>query len=147
MCWIEVLRNVKYQVADKDIEVYKIVLDANKQSCKSIVRGFNYTTNILYKIPTLECNEIARRYGTIKIEKAYHSYTGVQFICDSAFHRVNGVYRCKRIIFGNRRMFVPFKNDSYIATFIIPKGAVYTINSYGEVVSNKIMYTGKHLKL
>ena len=131
MCWIEVLRNVKYQVADKDIEVYKLVTLANKQSCVSIVKNFNYTANILYKIPILECNEIARRYGTIKIEKAYHSYTGVQFVCNSAFHKVKGVYRCKRMIFGNRRMFIPFENDSYIATFIIPKGAVYTINSCG----------------
>lgn len=39
-------------------------------------------------------------------------------------------------------MFIPFENDSYIATFIIPKGAVYTINSCGE-----IMYTGRYLKL
>lgn len=37
MCWIEILRNVKYQVADKDIEVYKIVTLANKQSCVSIL--------------------------------------------------------------------------------------------------------------
>ena len=50
MCWIEVLRNVKYQVADKDIEVYKIVTLANKQSCVSIIKNFNYTANILYKI-------------------------------------------------------------------------------------------------
>lgn len=147
MCWIEILRNVKYQVADKDIEVYKIVTLANKQSCVSIIKNFNYTANILYKIPTLECNEIARRYGTLKIEKAYHSYTGVQFVCNSAFHIVKGIYRCKRMIFGNRRMFIPFENDSYIATFIIPKGAVYTINSCGEIVSNKIRYTGKYIKL
>lgn len=148
MCWTEVLKNVKYQVADKDIEVYKIVTQANKQSCVSIVKNFNYTANILYEILTLECNEIARRYGTLKIEKAYHSsYTGVQFICDSAFDKVKGVYRCKHIILGNRRIFIPFENDSYIATFIIPKGAVYTINSFGEIVSNKIMYTGRYLKL
>lgn len=51
------------------------------------------------------------------------------------------------MIFGNRRMFIPFENDSYIATFIIPKGAAYTINSCGEIVSNKIMYTGRYLKL
>lgn len=38
MCWIEILRNVKYQVADKDIEVYKIVTLANKQSCVSIIK-------------------------------------------------------------------------------------------------------------
>ena len=44
-------------------------------------------------------------------------------------------------------MFIPFKNDSYLATFIIPKDAVYTINSCGEIVSNQIIYTGRYLKL
>lgn len=147
MCWIEVLENVKYKVADKDIEVYKIVTLANKQSCVSIIKNFNYTANILYKIPTLECSETARKCGTLRIEKAYHSYTRVQFICDSAVHIVNGIYRSKRVILGNRRMFIPFKNDSYLATFIIPKDAVYTINSCGEIVSNQIIYTGRYLKL
>ena len=147
MCWIEVLRNVKYQVADKDIKVYKIVTYATKESCVSMIQNFNYITNMLYIIPTLECNEVARKYGMLKIEKAYHSYTKVQFVCDSAFHIIKGIYRCKRIILGNRRMFIPFKNDSYIATFIIPKGSIYAINSYGEIISNKIIYTGKHLKL
>lgn len=147
MCWIEVLKNVKYKVADKDIEVYKIVTWANKQSCVSIIKNFNYTANILYKIPTLEYDEIARKYGVLKIKKAYHSYTRVQFVCNSVFHIVKGVYRFKRIIFGNRRMFISFKNDSYIATFIIPKDATYIINTKGEIVSDKIIYTGRYLKL
>lgn len=147
MCWMEFLGNVKYQVADKDIEVYKIVTCANKQSCVSIIKNFNYTANILYKIPTLECNEIARRYGVLKIEKAYHSYTGVQFICDSASHIDDEIYRRKRIILGNRGMFIYFENEAYIATFIIPKGSKYIINTKGEIVSDKIIYTGRYLKL
>lgn len=147
MCWAEKLENVKYQVADKDIEVYKIVTWANKQSCVSVVKNFNYTANILYKIPTLEYDEIARRYKILKIEKAYHSYTGIQFICNSTFHSVKGVYRCKSIILGNKRMLMSFENDDYIATFIIPKGSTYIINTKGEIVSDKIRYTGKYLKL
>ena len=53
MGWIEIKDNINVQVADKDFEVYKIVLDANKQSCTSIVRGFNYTVYTLYTIPTI----------------------------------------------------------------------------------------------
>lgn len=147
MCWIEIQENVKYQVADKDIEVYKIVTCANKQLCVSIIKNFNYTANILYKIPTLEYDKIARKYETLKIEKAYHSYTRVQFVCNSTFRVVKGVYRFKSIILGNRRMLMSFENDGYITTFIIPKGAVYIINRCGEVVSNQIIYTGKYLKL
>lgn len=147
MCWAERLENTNIQIADKDIKVYKIVTCANKQSCVSVVKNFNYTANILYKIPTLEYDEIARRYKVLKIEKAYHSYTGIQFICNSTFHIVNGVYRCKSIILGNRRMIISFENDGYIATFVIPKGSQYAINWKGEIVSNQIIYTGKYLKL
>ena len=147
MCWIEALRNVKYQVADKDIKVYKIVKCADKRSCVSIIQNFNYTANTLYKVSTLEYAAVNRRPGVIKIEKAYHSYTGVQFICNSTFRVVKGVYRCKSIILGNRRMLMSFENDGYIATFIIPKGATYIINTKGEIVSNQIIYTGRYLKL
>ena len=147
MCWIEALRNVKYQVADKDIKVYKIVTCANKQSCVSVVKNFNYTANILYKIPTLEYDEIARRYKILKIEKAYHSYTGIHFICGASYYILGGVTRCKDLLFGNKAVCIPFENDGYIATFIIPKGATYIINTKGEIVSDKIIYTGRYLKL
>ena len=147
MCWAERLENTNIQVADKDIKVYKIVTCANKQSCVSVVKNFNYTANILYKIPTLEYDEIARRCKILKIEKAYHSYTGIQFVCNSTFRIVKGVYRCKSIILGNSRMLMSFENDGYIATFIIPKGAKYIINTKGEIVSDKIIYTGRYLKL
>ena len=69
MCWIEIKDNINVQVADKDFEVYKIVLDANKQSCTSIVRGFNYTVGTLYAIPTIESKVIDPYCGKIKIEK------------------------------------------------------------------------------
>ena len=147
MCWAERLENVNIQIADKDIKVYKIVTCANKQSCVSVVKNFNYTANILYKIPTLEYDEIARRCKILKIEKAYHSYTGIQFVCNSTFRVVKGVYRCKSIILGNIRMLMSFQNDGYIATFIIPKSAKYIINTKGEIVSDKIIYTGRYLKL
>lgn len=147
MCWIENIRSLNLQTADRDIEVYKIVLDASKQSCKSIVRGFNYTVDALYNIPTIESEVIDPYYGKIKIEKAYHSYTGIRFICDSSYHIHSGATRCKDLLFGKRRVCIPFENDGYIATFIIPKGATYIINVQGEVVSDKIIYTGKYIKL
>ena len=154
MCWTEALRNVKYQVADNDIKVYKIVKCADKRSCVSVIKNFNYTANILYKIPTLEYDEIARRCKILKIEKAYHSYTGIQFVCDSvftardyAFNMGNRISRCKHILLGNIKMYIPFESYYYIATFIIPKGATYIINTKGEIVSNQIIYTGRYLKL
>ena len=147
MCWIEIKDNINVQVADKDFEVYKIVLDANKQSCTSIVRGFNYTVGTLYAIPTIESKVIDPYCGKIKIEKAYHSYTEVHFIWDSSYYIHCGATICKDMLFGKRGICIPFENDWYIATFIIPKGSKYIINTKGEIVSNKIIYTGRYLKL
>ena len=147
MCWIEIKDNINVQVDDKDFEVYKIVLDANKQSCTSIVRGFNYTVGTLYAIPTIESKVIDPYCGKIKIEKAYHSYTEVHFIWDSSYYIHCGATICKDMLFGKRGICIPFENDWYIATFIIPKGSRYIINTKGEIVSNKIIYTGRYLKL
>ena len=147
MCWMEIKDNINVQIADKDFEVYKIVLDANKQSCTSIVRGFNYTVGTLYAIPTIESKVINPYCGKIKIEKAYHSYTEVHFIWDSSYYIHCGATMCKDMLFGKRGICIPFENDWYIATFIIPKGSKYIINTKGEVVSDKIMYTGRYLKL
>ena len=147
MCWIETKNNVNVQITDKDFKDYKIVLDANKQSCTSIVKGFNYTVNTLYAIPTIESKVINPYCGEIKIEKAYHSYTGIHFICNSSYYIHCGATRCKDVLFGKRGICIPFENDWYIATFIIPKGSTYIINTKGEVVSDKIIYTGRYLKL
>ena len=147
MCWIEIKDNINVQIADKDFKVYKIVLDANKQSCTSIVKGFNYIVNTLYAIPTIESKVINPYCGKIKIEKAYHSYTGIHFICNSSYYIHCGATRCKDVLFGKRGICIPFENDWYIATFIIPKGSTYIINTKGEVVSDKIIYTGRYLKL
>lgn len=145
MCWIEFKDNVNVQVADKDFKVYKIVLDANKQSCKSLVKGFNYIVNTLYAIPTIESKVTDPYYE--KIEKAYHSYTGIHFICGASYCILGGATRCKDLLFGNKTVCIPFENDGYIATFIIPKDSTYIINTKGEIVSDKIIYTGRYLKL
>ena len=147
MCWMEIKDNINVQIADKDFEVYKIVFNANKQSCTSIVKSFTYTVNTLYAIPTIESKVIDPYCGKIKIEKAYHSYTGIHFICDSSHYILGGAIRCKDILYGKRKECILFKNYSYIATFIIPKGSKYIINTKGEIVSDKIIYTGRYLKL
>lgn len=147
MCWVETKNNINVQIADRDFRVYKIVSDANKQSCKSIVRGFNYIVDTLYDIPIIEFEVIDPYYGKIKIEKVYHSYTGIHFLLDSSYYIHAGATRCKDLLFGKRRVFIPFENEAYIATFIIPKGATYIINTKGEIISDKIIYTGRYIKL
>lgn len=128
MCWVETKNNINVQIAYKDFKVYKIVLDASKQSCKSIVRGFNYTVDTLYNIPTIESEVIDPYYGKIKIEKAYHSYTGIH----EGYHS----YLTEEIAKG--RMY-----SAEIGIFEIPVGATVYINyAYREVVSTDIKYLG-----
>ena len=146
MCCIETKYNVNVQIADKDFKVYKIVLDANKQSCTSFVRGFNYTVNTLYAIPLIKCEVFNRNYEEIKIEKAYHSYTGIHFICGASYYN-DGATRCRDLLFGKRVVCIPFENEVYILNLIIVKCYMYIINTMGEVVTDKIIYIDKYLKL
>lgn len=150
MCWIENIENLDIRISDKDIEVYKVVLEADKQSCVSCFRGFVYEANTLYKRPSIQ---MGRTYidsvyyisSIVYVEKAYHSYTKVQH----TLKRTGGKdpIKYKGLIVGDQLVPIKIDNPYYVATFIIPKGSQYAINWKGEIISNQIMYTGKHLKL
>ncbi len=147
MCWIERQENIHMQIADKDIEVYKVVLEASKQSCKSCVLGFIYKTNTIYKIPSIQIRRTSIFNSIIFcVEEAYHSYTKIQYTLKSV--TVNdSFFKVKGIIFGNQIVPLSFNNPYYVATFVIPKGSQYAVNLEGEIISNQIVYTGKYLKL
>ena len=151
MCWIENIKRLDLQIADRDIEVYKIVSGASKLSCESLIQGFVYESNIKYEMDAMELEESS--FGSafcttdlIYITKAYHSYTKIRFTLKkpcSPYSR----HGYKGIIAGNLLMPIRIDNPYYVATFVIPKGSQYAINWKGEIVSNKIIYTGKYLKL
>ena len=147
MCWIELQENVNIQITDKDIEVYKIVFEADKQSCKSCIKGFMYEANTIYKMPYIQMIYESIVYGTtnvIRVEKAYHSYTKLQYTLKK-IDKESTIY--KGIIVGRHLTSIKIDNPYYVATFIIPKGSQYAVNWSGEIISNQIIYTGKYLKL
>lgn len=144
MCWVERKEAVDIQIADRDIEVYKIVYKANKKSCKSCVRGFMYEANTLYKMPSVQIS--FNVLNIIGIEKAYHSYTKIQYTLSRIYEK-DSIYTGKRIIFGNQLRSIILDNPYYVATFVIPKGSQYAVNWKGEIISNQIIYTDKYLKL
>lgn len=151
MCWIENIKRLDLQIADRDIEVYKIVSDASKLSCESLIQGFIYEANIGYVMDAMELEESS--FGSafcttdlIYITKAYHSYTKIRFTLKKPCSPYPK-HGYKGIIAGNLLMPIRIDNPYYIATFVIPKGSQYAVNWKGEIVSNQIMYTGKHLKL
>ena len=151
MCWIENTKSFDLQIADRDIEVYKIVSDASKLSCESLIQRFIYKANIGYAMDTMELEESS--FGSafcttdlIYITKAYHSYTKIRFTlkkpCSPCL-----IPEYKGIIASNLLMPIRINNPYYVATFVIPKDSQYVVNWKGEIVSNQIIYTGKHLKL
>ena len=151
MCWIEDTKSFDLQIANRDIEVYKIVSDASKLSCESLIQGFIYEANIRYEMDAMELEESS--FGSafcttdlIYITKAYHSYTKIRFTLKKPCSPYPK-HGYKGIIAGNLLMPIMIDNPYYVATFVIPKGSQYAINWKGEIVSNQIMYTGKHLKL
>ena len=151
MCWVENIKNLDLQIADKDIEVYKIVSDANKQSCKSLIQGFIYEANIGYAMDAMELEESGLsdtfcNANLIYITKAYHSYTKIRFTLKKPCSPCS-TPEYKGIIAGNLLMPIRIDNPYYVATFVIPKGSEYAVNWKGEIVSNQIIYTGRYLKL
>lgn len=152
MCWIEDTKSFDLQIANRDIEVYKIVSDASKLSCESLIQGFIYEANIRYAMDTMELEEsgLGDAFCTIAnliyITKAYHSYTKIRFTLKKPCSPYTK-HGYKGIIAGNLLMPIRIDNPYYVATFVIPKGSQYAVNWKGEIVSNQIMYTGKHLKL
>ena len=151
MCWIEDTKSFDLQIANRDIEVYKIVSDASKLSCESLIQGFIYEANIGYAMDAMELEESGLsdtfcNANLIYITKAYHSYTKIRFTLKNPCSPYQK-HEYKGIIAGNLLMPIRIDNSYYVATFVIPKGSQYAINWKGEIVSNQIIYTGKHLKL
>lgn len=145
------IKRLDLQIADRDIEVYKIVSDANKLSCESLIQGFIYEANIRYAMDAMELEESS--FGSafcttdlIYITKAYHSYTKIRFTLKKPYSLCSPP-EYKGIIAGNLLMPIRIDNPYYVATFVIPVGSIYFTNEEGVIVSNKIRYTGKYIKL
>lgn len=144
MCWTCCIENLKAQIAKEDINVYKVVKKADKESCISLFIEYTYLKNIQ---PSLTLKVIIEpRSNFAKIEEGYYSYSSVSFVCDSVRRSIDGkLYKAMQC--GNRKEMLRVDNPFYLATFVIPAGSVYFINEDGVIVSNKIRYIGKYIKL
>ena len=139
------IENLKAQIANKDINVYKVVMKATKKSCISPFMEYAYYQKDMQPSLTLKVI-IEPRSNYVKITEGYYSYSSVNFVCDSI---VPGIFGgcLKTIQCGSRKEIFRVDNSLYLATFIIPSGSVYFTNEEGVIVSNKIRYTGKYIKL
>ena len=123
MCFYKTEKS-KVLRAKRDIKVYKVGIYAEDNSFNPFFyRTFEYTVNQIV---------FTKVKFTDTIDWGFHSYIN-----------------CELISFYNKRnvFWVPLLDTVYLGEFIIPKGATYCLNRYGEVVSDKLMYTGNHVKI
>ena len=118
--------------AKRDIKVYKIGIYADNDSFNPF-----YYDNFTYYVNQTVFEKV-KFADTINC--GFHSYINCKLVY--SYNEVN-LYSCEKLILG-----VCLLTDTvYLGEFIIPKGATYCLNNNGEVVSDKLMYTGNHIEI
>lgn len=146
MCWACYANNLKAYKARENINVYKVVKNASKKLCVSEFTGFTYYKDI--EPPALELTlHSSVHSGFLTIKEGYYSYESVNFVLDSLCDLNFRGFISKTIILGTHKELLSINNSIYLATFIIPKGSIYFVNPVGIIVSSRIKYTGKYIKL
>ena len=131
MCFYKTKQS-KVLIAKRNIKVYKIGIYADNDSFNPFYYGnFTYYVNqiVFEKVKfadTINCG--------------FHSYINCELV---PFYNNVNLYSCGKLILGVSLL----RNTVYLGEFIIPKGATYCLNNNGEVVSDKLMYTGNHIKI
>ena len=129
MCFYKT-RQSKVLKAKRDIVVYKIGSYAEG----NFFNPFFYQ-EFEYPVTQIVFTEVK---FTDTIDWGFHSYINCELV--SSYNNVN-LYSCGKLI-----LWISL-STVYLGEFIIPKGATYCLNRYGEVVSDKLMYTGNHIKI
>ena len=131
MCFYKT-RQSKVLIAKRDIKVYKIGVYANDTSFNPFFyQKFEYPVNQIV---------FTKVEFTDTINCGFHSYINCELI---SYYNDANLYSC-----GKFMLWISLLADTvYLAEFIIPKGATYCLNRYGEAVSNKLIYTGNHIKI
>lgn len=122
----------KVLVAKRNIKVYKIGVYADNDSFNPFYyQAFEYRVNQIV---------FTKVKFTNVINWGFHSYLMCELV--STINYVN-VYSYTTFMFQ-----IPLWEDPVcLGEFIIPKGATYCLNKYGEVVSDKLMYTGNYVRI
>ena len=120
----------KVLIAKRDIKVYKIGV----YSDEGIFKPFFYQ-EFEYPVNQIVFTEV--KFADT-INWGFHSYINSELV--SSYNKIN-LYSCGKLI-----LWVPLLSV-YLGEFIIPKGATYCLNRYGEAVSDKLVYTGNHIEI
>ena len=129
MCFYKTKQS-KVLIAKRDIVVYKIGVYADGDSFNPF-----FYPEFEYPVNQIMFTEVK---FTNTIDWGFHSYINCELV--SSYNKIN-LYSCEKLIH-----WIPLQTV-YLGEFIIPEGATYCLNRYGEVVSDKLMYTGNHIEI
>ena len=133
MCWTCRIENLKAQIAKRGIKVYKIGAYANESTFMPFFYSdFNYPVNQLVIEPVIFADSI--EYGL-------HSY--LNCILYPVYPAAVDLYTQENL----RYTLSLLQYSIFLGEFLIPAGTLYCLNSNGEVVSNRLIYTGNYIKV
>lgn len=132
MCFIRT-KESKVLVAKRGIKVYKIGVYANEDTfIPFFYSNFDYPVNQLVVEPVIFADSI--EYGL-------HSY--LNCILYPLYPAAVDLYTQ-----GSLRHTLSLSRYSiFLGEFLIPAGTLYCLNNSGEVVSNRLIYTGNYIKV
>ena len=140
MCWVGNDTAVQ-KIAEKDFYVYKIGRVLENGIFVSYIRGYSYIPKCPNRIVSLIPYNL---YGSGNIiDAGYHSYKWIALDDTNPSERYLYLGNYDNALKENLSLY----RHCYIGTFIVPKGAKDYENEFGGIVSSKIIYTGKYLKL
>ena len=132
MCFYKT-KESKVLVAKRGIKVYKIGAYADENTFMPFFYSdFNYPVNQLVIEPVIFADSI--EYGL-------HSY--LNCILYPVYPAAVDLYTQKNL----RYTLSLLQYSIFLGEFLIPAGTVYCLNSNGEVVSNRLIYTGNYIKV
>lgn len=137
MCFIRT-KESKLLIAKRDITVYKVGVYADTQMFTPY-----FIIDYCYIRKALANETVA--FNKDSIDKGLHSVLSV-YGCYASLIGCTNFFSSNR----NRIPFITVNtlcNNVYVGKFIIPRDSLYMVNSYNEVVSNRLIYTGefKHI--
>jgi len=118
MCFYKKLRHEPHSIAEKDIECYKVVRKVSDTHYKSLYFNFDYYVTVGFGV-VADLQDLDER-NCLK-DGVFHSYF--------SFHEA-----LRELIY----------NGGVVVKCIIPKGAAYWKNQYGECASTDIVVIGEH---
>lgn len=131
MCFYKTEQS-KVLKAKRDIVVYKVGIYADSDSFNPFFyQAFEYQVNRII---------FTKVKFTGVINWGFHSYINCELV---PFYNSVNIYSCRRLML----CIFLLEDPVYLGEFIIPKGTTYCLNKNGEVVSDKLMYTGNYVRI